>query len=65
MNPLLPNDAGRLAMKDAIVFSMHKFAGGVGCPGILVAKKKLFTNPVPDEPGGGTVFSSAPTITGT
>lgn len=36
---------------------MHKFIGGPGgSPGILVAKKNLFKNPVPQESGGGTVF---------
>ena len=34
---------------------MHKFLGGVQTPGILVAKKKLFQNPVPVSCGGGTV----------
>ena len=37
-------------------FSMHKFIGGVGGPGVLVAKKHLFTNKVPGHCGGGTVF---------
>ena len=27
-----------------------------GCPGLLVAKRSLFRNPVPHTPGGGTVF---------
>ncbi len=35
---------------------MHKFIGGVDCPGILVAKKKLFVNSAPNNCGGGTVF---------
>lgn len=36
---------------------MHKFIGGPsGSPGILVAKKNLFKNPVPQETGGGIVF---------
>ena len=37
-------------------FSMHKFVGGVASPGVLVAKKNLFRNPVPHQCGGGTVF---------
>ena len=42
--------------KDAIYFSMHKFVGGVQTPGVLVAKRRLFTNHVPDQVGGGTVM---------
>lgn len=42
--------------KDAVVFSPHKFLGGVNTPGVLVVKKSLCRNPVPQEPGGGTVF---------
>ncbi|KAJ8036031.1 Cysteine desulfurase 1, chloroplastic [Holothuria leucospilota] len=42
--------------KDAVYFSPHKFIGGVGTPGVLVAKKKLFTNAVPSQCGGGTVL---------
>ncbi|MEM8933382.1 MAG: aminotransferase class V-fold PLP-dependent enzyme, partial [Acidobacteriota bacterium] len=40
---------------DAIFLSPHKFVGGPGTPGVLVAKKGLFTNRVPGVPGGGTV----------
>ena len=36
--------------------SPHKFVGGPGSPGILVAKKSLFTNAVPHGAGGGTVL---------
>ena len=46
---------GHLAYKDAIFLSPHKFIGGPGTPGILVAKRKLFRNAVPNTPGGGTV----------
>jgi selenocysteine lyase/cysteine desulfurase len=46
---------GHLAYKDAIFLSPHKFIGGPGTPGILVAKRHLFTNTVPAQPGGGTV----------
>ena len=56
MNPSLPNDPdSRLFYKDAIYFSMHKFLGGPQTPGILIAKKYLFQNSVPDRVGGGTV----------
>ena len=44
-----------LAYKDAIFLSPHKFIGGPGTPGILVARRALFQNTVPTVPGGGTV----------
>ena len=40
---------------DAIFVSPHKLIGGPGTPGLLVARRALFTNRVPDVPGGGTV----------
>jgi selenocysteine lyase/cysteine desulfurase len=40
---------------DAIFISPHKMIGGPGTPGVLVARKELFTNRVPAVPGGGTV----------
>ncbi|MCK5847042.1 MAG: aminotransferase class V-fold PLP-dependent enzyme [Bacteroidales bacterium] len=40
---------------DAVMFSPHKFLGGPGSSGVLVFKKELYTNAVPDHPGGGTV----------
>ncbi len=40
---------------DALYFSPHKFLGGPGSTGILVFDPKLYTNRVPDNPGGGTV----------
>ena len=43
------------AYKDAVFISPHKFIGGPGTPGVLIAKKKLFKNKVPSIPGGGTV----------
>ena len=49
MNP------GDNANKDAVFISPHKFIGGPGTPGVLIAKKSLFTNKVPSIPGGGTV----------
>ncbi|XP_078577246.1 uncharacterized protein LOC144862548 isoform X2 [Branchiostoma floridae x Branchiostoma japonicum] len=45
-----------LAYKDAIVLSPHKLVGGPGTPGVLIAKKHLFTSVVPQPCGGGTVF---------
>ncbi|MGI9666072.1 MAG: aminotransferase class V-fold PLP-dependent enzyme [Acidimicrobiia bacterium] len=48
--------AGRpAAKKDAVFVSTHKLIGGPGTPGLLVARKELFTNRVPGIPGGGTV----------
>ncbi|HEY5032463.1 MAG TPA: aminotransferase class V-fold PLP-dependent enzyme [Actinomycetes bacterium] len=44
-----------LAYKDAIFLSPHKFIGGPGTPGILIARRDLLTNSVPDVVGGGTV----------
>jgi selenocysteine lyase/cysteine desulfurase len=44
-----------LAHKDAIFLSPHKFIGGPSTPGVLVARRELFGNRVPDVPGGGTV----------
>jgi selenocysteine lyase/cysteine desulfurase len=40
---------------DAVFISPHKLIGGPGTPGVLVARRSLFTNRVPDVPGGGTV----------
>jgi len=51
---------GDLAYKDAIFLSPHKFIGGPGTPGLLVAKRHLFTNLVPTAPGGGTVRYVSP-----
>jgi len=45
---------------DAIYFSPHKFLGGPGTPGVLVFDKSLYTNKVPDQPGGGTVWWTNP-----
>ncbi|MGZ8660745.1 MAG: aminotransferase class V-fold PLP-dependent enzyme [Actinomycetota bacterium] len=49
-----PVDAG-LDHKDAVFISPHKFVGGPGTPGVLVARRELFHNRVPSVPGGGTV----------
>jgi selenocysteine lyase/cysteine desulfurase len=40
---------------DAVFLSPHKFIGGPGTPGVLVVKRALLTNSVPDVVGGGTV----------
>lgn len=49
------SDDAPLSYKDAVFISPHKFIGGPGTPGLLVAKRKLFSNRVPTTPGGGTV----------
>jgi selenocysteine lyase/cysteine desulfurase len=41
--------------QDAIFFSPHKFIGGPSTPGVLVVRRDLLRNRVPDVPGGGTV----------
>ena len=41
--------------------SPHKFVGGPGTPGVLVAKRALFANPVPTVPSGGTILFVSPT----
>ncbi|KAK3785479.1 hypothetical protein RRG08_048615 [Elysia crispata] len=45
----------KLAYKDAVFISSHKFIGGPQTPGILVAKRWLFKNKIPHGVGGGTV----------
>jgi selenocysteine lyase/cysteine desulfurase len=49
------SSADGLDYKDAVFVSPHKFIGGPGTPGVLVARRELFTNRVPDVPGGGSV----------
>ncbi|MEN8374792.1 MAG: aminotransferase class V-fold PLP-dependent enzyme [Gemmatimonadota bacterium] len=46
--------------KDAVFISPHKFIGGPGTPGVLVARKDLLDNEVPAVPGGGTVQYVSP-----
>lgn len=48
------------ARLDAIYFSPHKFLGGPGTPGIVIFHSSLYTNKVPDRPGGGTVSWTNP-----
>ncbi|KKB76844.1 hypothetical protein VW29_19620 [Devosia limi DSM 17137] len=40
---------------DAIFCSPHKFVGGPGASGVLVADRKILASAVPSVPGGGTV----------
>jgi selenocysteine lyase/cysteine desulfurase len=50
-----------MAGKDAVFLSPHKFIGGPSTPGVLVARRELLANRVPDSPGGGTVAYVNPT----
>lgn len=54
------NPVDKDAHLDAIYFSPHKFLGGPGTPGVLVFRKALYRNAIPDGPGGGTVRYSNP-----
>lgn len=45
---------------DAVFFSPHKFLGGPGTSGVLVFDTRLYSNHVPDHPGGGTVTWTNP-----
>ncbi len=53
-------DNDPLAKLDAIYFSPHKFLGGPGTPGVLIFDSSLYSNRVPDQPGGGTVTWTNP-----
>ena len=58
MSPCRPGPTGadaELDYKDAIFLSPHKFIGGPGTPGLLVARRELLRNRVPAVVGGGTV----------
>ncbi|HTE30847.1 MAG TPA: aminotransferase class V-fold PLP-dependent enzyme [Chryseolinea sp.] len=48
------------AYLDAVYFSMHKFLGGPGTPGVLIFNRRIYSNTVPDHPGGGTIIYSNP-----
>jgi selenocysteine lyase/cysteine desulfurase len=50
LDPLDPT-----ARIDAIIYSSHKFIGGPGASGVLIADKALFTLDRPSVTGGGTV----------
>lgn len=55
-----PYTAIDMTDKDAVFLSPHKFVGGPGTPGVLIAKSKWFRNAVPAIPGGGTVSFVTP-----
>jgi selenocysteine lyase/cysteine desulfurase len=44
-----------LSYKDAIFLSPHKLIGGPSTPGVLIVRRDLLRNRVPDVVGGGTV----------
>lgn len=50
-----------LSYKDALFLSPHKLIGGPSTPGVLVVRRELLRNRVPDIPGGGTVAYVNPT----
>ncbi len=53
--------ADPLCYKDAVFLSPHKMIGGPSTPGVLVVRRELMGNRVPDVPGGGTVAYVNPT----
>ncbi|HBN15901.1 MAG TPA: aminotransferase [Pseudohongiella sp.] len=55
-----PYSAIDMSELDAVFLSPHKFVGGPGSCGVLVAKAALFVNPVPATAGGGTVVYVSP-----
>ena len=46
-----PSKSGADASMDAVFFSPHKFIGGPGSSGLLVARRSIFTNTIPTCPG--------------
>ena len=60
MNAAPPILDGHLAYKDAVFVSPHKFIGGPGTPGVLIAKRSLLRNRIPSVPGGGTILFVSP-----
>ncbi len=61
MGPRGESGDDALDYKDAVFLSPHKMIGGPGTPGVLVARRELFRNTVPDVVGGGTVSYVNPT----
>ncbi len=48
------------AMKDAIIFSAHKFPGGPQASGVLALRDSIVRRDTPTLPGGGTVAFVSP-----
>ncbi|WDR04537.1 aminotransferase class V-fold PLP-dependent enzyme [Devosia rhodophyticola] len=55
-----PSQADANDQIDAIVLSPHKFIGGPGASGLLVADRAMFCIERPSAPGGGTVSFVTP-----
>jgi len=58
--PYVGIDVNAEAPIDAVFISPHKFIGGPGSPGVLIAKKAILNNTVPAVVGGGTVLYVTP-----
>lgn len=58
--PYVRIDMNAACPLDAVFLSPHKFVGGPGTPGVLVAKSWVFGNQVPSVVGGGTVSYVTP-----
>ena len=58
--PYVGIDVNAEAPIDAVFISPHKFIGGPGSPGVLVAKASILNNSVPAVVGGGTVLYVTP-----
>ena len=59
-SPYVGIDMNGESALDAIFVSPHKFIGGPGTPGVLIAKKAIMNNSVPAIVGGGTVLYVTP-----
>ncbi len=59
-SPYIGIDVNGDAQIDAVFISPHKFIGGPGTPGILIAKKSILNNTIPATVGGGTVLYVTP-----
>jgi len=58
--PYVDIDINGATPLDAVFISPHKFIGGPGTPGLLIAKKSILNNSVPAVVGGGTVVYVTP-----
>ena len=58
--PYLAIDMNGETPLDAVFISPHKFVGGPGSPGVLVAKRAILNNTIPAVVGGGTVMYVTP-----
>ena len=58
--PYVKIDMNADAPLDAVFISPHKFVGGPGTPGILIAKQHILNNDIPAIVGGGTVMYVTP-----